>query len=58
MGSGIGSIAFPKLLKAIQGVLDAAPSADFKIAIESVPLADVTRAWAAGDTDSRIVLLP
>jgi hypothetical protein len=58
MGSGIGSIPFPRLLKAIQGVLEAAPSAGFKIATEPVPLADVTKAWAAGDTDSRIVLLP
>jgi NADPH:quinone reductase-like Zn-dependent oxidoreductase len=58
MGSGIGSIPFPKLLKAIQGVLEAATAADFKIATESVPLADVTKAWAGGDTDSRIVLLP
>jgi len=58
MGSGIGSVPFAKLLKAIQGVFAAALSAGFKIAIEPVPLADVTRAWAAGDGDSRIVLRP
>jgi NADPH:quinone reductase-like Zn-dependent oxidoreductase len=58
MGSGVGSIPFPGLLKAIQGVLEAAPSAGFKIATKPMPLAAVTEAWAAGDTDSRIVLLP
>jgi NADPH:quinone reductase-like Zn-dependent oxidoreductase len=58
MGSGIGSIPIPRLLKAIQGVLDAAPSAGFKIAIDPMPLANVTKAWAAGDANSRIVLCP
>jgi NADPH:quinone reductase-like Zn-dependent oxidoreductase len=58
MGSGIGSVPFPRLLKAIQGVLEAAPSAGFKIPTQPVPLADVTKAWATGNTDPRIVLLP
>jgi NADPH:quinone reductase-like Zn-dependent oxidoreductase len=58
MGSGIGSVPFPRMLKAIQGVLEAAPAAGFKIAIERVPLAEVSKAWAARDTDSRTVLLP
>jgi NADPH:quinone reductase-like Zn-dependent oxidoreductase len=58
MGSGIGSIPLPKLLKAIQGVLEAAPSAGFRIAAETRPLAEVARAWAATDTRSRIVLRP
>jgi NADPH:quinone reductase-like Zn-dependent oxidoreductase len=58
MGSGIGSVPFPRLLNAIHGVLEAAPSAGFKIATRRVPLAEVTSAWAAGDTDSRIVLIP
>lgn len=58
MGSGIGSIPFPRLLRAIHGVLQAAPSAGFKIATQRVPLADVTQAWTSGDTDSRIVLIP
>jgi NADPH:quinone reductase-like Zn-dependent oxidoreductase len=58
MGSGIGSIPFPKVLKAIQGVLGAAPSAGFTIATESVPLADVTKAWVAERAGSRIVLVP
>ena len=58
MGSGIGSIPFPRLLQAIHGVLQAAPSAGFKIATQRVPLADVTKAWTSGDTDPRIVLVP
>jgi NADPH:quinone reductase-like Zn-dependent oxidoreductase len=58
MGSGIGSIPFPTLLSAIHSILDAAPTAGFKIATESIPLAEVTRAWASGDSASRIVLRP
>jgi NADPH:quinone reductase-like Zn-dependent oxidoreductase len=58
MGSGIGSIPFPSLLKAIRGVLEAAPAAGFEIKTESVPLADVSRAWDAEGTRARIVLIP
>ncbi len=58
MGSGIGSIPFPRLLQAIQGVLTAAPAAGFRITTEPVPLADVAKAWTAADSDSRIVLRP
>jgi hypothetical protein len=58
MGSGIASVPFPKLLEAIAGVLQAAPSADFKTAIKPVPLSDVSRAWLAADADSRVVLVP
>lgn len=58
MGSGIGSVPFPHLLESIRGVLDAAPAAGFKVATRSMPLADVERAWAAGDTHERIVLCP
>jgi NADPH:quinone reductase-like Zn-dependent oxidoreductase len=58
MGSGIGSVPFPKLFQAIQGVLQAAPTAGVKIATEAMPLADVTKAWADGGSDSRIVLRP
>lgn len=58
MGSGIGSVPFPGLLKSIRGVLEAAPSAGFKIAAKPLPLADVAQVWAAGDSDSRIVLRP
>ncbi|MFZ6760460.1 quinone oxidoreductase family protein [Undibacterium sp. Ji50W] len=58
MGSGIGSVAFPKLFKAIKSVLNTAPLAGFKIAVNTMPLADVSRAWAIDSADARIVLLP
>jgi NADPH:quinone reductase-like Zn-dependent oxidoreductase len=58
MGSGIASVPFPRLLEAIKGVVHAAPSAGFKAAIKPVPLADVSRAWAEANADSRIVLVP
>ena len=58
MGSGIGSIPQPRLLAAIRGVLEAAPSAGLRIATRAMPLADVVQAWNAGDADSRIVLVP
>jgi NADPH:quinone reductase-like Zn-dependent oxidoreductase len=58
MGSGIGSVPFPKMLQAIRGVLDAAPSAGFEITTQSMPLADVTAAWAVEGADSRIVMCP
>jgi NADPH:quinone reductase-like Zn-dependent oxidoreductase len=58
MGSGIASVPFPRLLEAAKGVLQAAPGAGFKTAIKPVPLADISRAWGAVDTDSRVVLVP
>ena len=58
MGSGIGSIPLHKMLKAIQGVLEAAPLAGFKVETERVPLSEVTQAWVADLSDSRIVLIP
>ena len=58
MGSGIGSIPQPRILAAIRGVLEAAPSAGFKIAARALPLAEVATAWNAGDAQSRIVLVP
>ena len=58
MGSGIASVPFPKLLEATRGVLQAAASGGLKAAIKPVPLADVSRAWADANSDSRLVLLP
>jgi NADPH:quinone reductase-like Zn-dependent oxidoreductase len=58
MGSGLGSIAFPALLEAMRGVLTAAPSAGFEVAIKTMPLANVATAWEAADTGPRIVLVP
>ena len=58
MGSGIGSIPQPRILAAIRGVLEAAPAAGFRVATRTMALADVARAWDAGDARSRIVLVP
>ncbi len=61
MGSGIGSVPFPRLLQAIQGVLGAAPAAGFEIATEAMPLSAVGTAWAVdgtGHAGARIVLRP
>jgi NADPH:quinone reductase-like Zn-dependent oxidoreductase len=58
MGSGIGSLSLQGMVRAIKGVLDAAPSAGFTIATKSLPLADVTRAWSEDESRSRIVLVP
>ncbi|HVV42742.1 MAG TPA: zinc-binding alcohol dehydrogenase family protein [Nitrobacter sp.] len=58
MGSGLGSIPLPRLLAAIRGVLEAAPAAGFEIAVETVPLAEVERAWTRDDANTRIVLQP
>lgn len=58
MGSGIGSVPFPRLVAAIGGVLTAAPAAGFKIASVTAPLSEVNRVWDSGDAESRIVLIP
>ena len=58
MGSGIGSVPLPKMLKAIQNMLAAAPGAGFEIATECLPLASVTDAWSRLDSSPRIVLVP
>jgi len=54
MGSGIGSIAFQRLIAAISGVFGAVEPAGLQIATKPVPLADVTQAWNAAGPE-RIV---
>jgi NADPH:quinone reductase-like Zn-dependent oxidoreductase len=58
MGSGIGSVPFPKLLSAVEGVLTNAIAAGFKVATKTIPLADVNRAWSDESADRRVVLVP
>ena len=58
MGSGIGSVPQPRILAAIRGVLEAAPAAGFEVAARAMPLAEVSTAWGAGDSETRIVLVP
>ncbi|WP_431822721.1 quinone oxidoreductase family protein [Burkholderia sp. F1] len=52
MGSGIGSIALPRLLDAARAVFDAVEPARLHIDAHAVPLADVDRYW--GDTSSLV----
>jgi NADPH:quinone reductase-like Zn-dependent oxidoreductase len=58
MGSGMGSVPLPGLLEAVRGTLEAAPSAGFKVATKTLPLASVSEAWAGGDVGARMVVLP
>ncbi len=57
MGSGIGSVSFNRLLKAIEGVLQATVQAGFEIATTTVPLSEVTAAWSAETSQPRTVFL-
>jgi len=45
MGSGIGSIAMPRLFDAIEHVLKSTMSGSFKIATRAVPLCDIEQHW-------------
>ncbi|MBA2682069.1 MAG: zinc-binding alcohol dehydrogenase family protein [Ktedonobacteraceae bacterium] len=57
MGSGIGSVPFNRLLKAIKGVLQATVPGAFDIATTPVPLSKVEEAWSTEIRQSRIVFL-
>jgi NADPH:quinone reductase-like Zn-dependent oxidoreductase len=56
MGSGIGSIPFDRLVRAIEGLFRATVPASFKIATNPVPLSDVEQAWTRDDSAGRTVL--
>jgi NADPH:quinone reductase-like Zn-dependent oxidoreductase len=56
MGSGIGSIAFDRLVRSIDGLFRATVPAGFKIATHAVPLSDVEQAWSRDDSTGRTVL--
>jgi NADPH:quinone reductase-like Zn-dependent oxidoreductase len=56
MGSGIGSIPFGRLVRAIDGVFRATVSAGLKVATNPVPLSDVEQAWMRDDSAGRAVL--
>jgi hypothetical protein len=57
MGSGIGSIPFDRLVRAIDGLFRATVPAGFKIATNPVPLSDVEQAWTRDDSAGRTVLV-
>jgi NADPH:quinone reductase-like Zn-dependent oxidoreductase len=55
-GSGIGSVALPRLIAAIDGVFRAAATAGLALDYRAVPLARVAETWR--DQGQRIVYLP
>lgn len=57
MGSGIGSIGLPALLKSIAGVLGAASSGALSLPSASRPLSEVAAHWEAAN-EGRVVLVP
>ncbi len=57
MGSGIGSVPFNRLLKAIEGVLQASVPGGFEIATATVPLSEITAAWSTETSQARTVFL-
>ena len=58
MGSGLGSVAGPRLLAAIRAVFAAAKPAGLQIATRVVPLAGIEGAWTEADGAQRIVFVP
>lgn len=57
MGSGIGSVPFNRLLKAIESVLQTSVPGGFEIATTAVPLSEVTTAWSTETSQTRTVFL-
>ncbi len=55
MGSGVGSVTLDGLVRAIDGVMQAAIPAGLRIATQAVPLRDVTQAWSADESRARTV---
>jgi PDZ domain-containing secreted protein len=57
MGSGIGSIPLEGLIGAIGGVMQAVVPAKLQIKTETVPLANVEKAWNEDFGRSRVVFV-
>lgn len=57
MGSGMGSVPFKRLLKAIKGVLQAAVPGKLEIATTTVPLSQIGGAWSKEISQARPVFL-
>jgi NADPH:quinone reductase-like Zn-dependent oxidoreductase len=55
MGSGIGSIALPRLVHVVRDLLAATVPGGFEIAVKPVPLSDVEQAWPRDDSKQRTV---
>jgi NADPH:quinone reductase-like Zn-dependent oxidoreductase len=57
-GSGMGSVALPRLLHAMQEVFNAAVPAGLRTETEIVPLADIDKHWGNADSLRRTVFVP
>ena len=57
MGSGIGSVPFSRLIKAIEGVLQASVPGGFEVATTAVPLSEITTAWSTEASQARTVFV-
>jgi NADPH:quinone reductase-like Zn-dependent oxidoreductase len=55
MGSGLGSVALPRIVKTVDELMHAAVKGHFEIATRPVPLAEVERTWPADTGTPRIV---
>jgi NADPH:quinone reductase-like Zn-dependent oxidoreductase len=55
MGSGIGSVPLDRLLRCVDGLLQATVPGGFKIAAIPVPLSEVEHAWPNDDSTRRTV---
>ena len=55
MGNGLGSVSIEGLVRSIDGLFQAAALAGFQIAVRSIPLSEVAKAWPGGDSDRRTV---
>jgi NADPH:quinone reductase-like Zn-dependent oxidoreductase len=54
-GSGLGSVALPRILKAVEELFDAAVEAGFTVETRAVPLSQVEQAWQNDRLIPRVV---
>jgi NADPH2:quinone reductase len=57
MGSGIGSVALPRLLRGVEGVLQAAADGSLRIMTQAVPLAELADHWDDEASEGRKVFV-
>ncbi|WP_250510977.1 zinc-binding dehydrogenase [Caballeronia sp. GACF4] len=55
MGSGIGSVALPRLLECVKAVLNAAASGALRVDAKAVPLSQLSEHWDGNDNKQRTV---
>lgn len=58
MGSGIKSVAFPKLLDCLKNVFDAVLPAKLQIATKTVPLSAIEKTWDAPGKPRVVITIP